>query len=256
MSSPHLRGRVVLVGGGPGAADLLTRRAWRELTRADVVVIDRLAPREVLADLGPEVDVVEVGKSPYHHPVPQDRINELLVERARAGQHVVRLKGGDPFLFGRGAEEVLACRAAGVDVEVVPGVSSALAAPAAADIPVTHRGTATGVVTVSGHDGVDTDALAAWPGTIVVLMGMGRLDELCAGLRRSGAADETPAAVVHAAWTDDERAVRGTLATLPARVRAANVGNPAVIVIGEVVDVLTRPPLCADAREALAGVLR
>ena len=148
-------GRVVLVGGGPGDADLLTLRARRELAAADVVVVDRLAPQAVLDELGPAVLILDVGKAPGRHPVPQHEINRLLVEHAQAGRRVVRLKGGDPFLLGRGAEEVAACRAAGIDVSVVPGVTSAFAVPAAAGIPVTHRGMARQVTVLSGHDAMD-----------------------------------------------------------------------------------------------------
>ncbi|NAZ88588.1 SAM-dependent methyltransferase, partial [Kineococcus indalonis] len=136
--APGRAGRVTLVGGGPGETDLLTLRGRRRLAEADLVVVDRLAPTGVLAELGEDVEVVDVGKTPDHHPVPQEGINRLLVEAARTGRHVVRLKGGDGYVLGRGGEEVLACREAGVEVEVVPGVTSAFAVPAAAGIPVTH----------------------------------------------------------------------------------------------------------------------
>ncbi|MDE9365560.1 uroporphyrinogen-III C-methyltransferase [Luteipulveratus sp. YIM 133132] len=231
-------GRVVLVGGGPGSPDLLTLRARRELARADVVVTDRLAPTDVLRELAHEVEVVDVGKTPYHHPIPQPEINRILVERAQRGQYVVRLKGGDPFVLGRGGEELLACREAGVEVDVVPGVTSALAAPAAANIPVTHRGTATGFLVVSGHDELETSVLAQWPGTILVLMGMSRLHELTSRLLRDGRDPQTAAAVVHRAWTPRQRVVRGTLADIAERVTAAGVANPSVIVIGDVATVL------------------
>src|SRR5690606_6253562 len=133
-------GRVALVGGGPGDPGLVTTRGRQLLAEADVVVVDRLAPRALLGELDPDVEVVDVGKAPGHHPVSQDEINRLLVSHASAGKRVVRLKGGDPFVLGRGGEEVAACRAAGVPVEVVPGVTSAVAVPAAAGVPVTHRG--------------------------------------------------------------------------------------------------------------------
>jgi uroporphyrin-III C-methyltransferase/precorrin-2 dehydrogenase/sirohydrochlorin ferrochelatase len=148
-------GRVALVGGGPGDPGLVTTRGRRLLAEADVVVVDRLAPRSLLDGLDEDVVVVDVGKTAGHHPIPQEAINHLLVEHARAGRRVVRLKGGDPFVLGRGGEEALACAAAGVDVEVVPGVTSAVAVPAAAGIPVTHRGRSRQVTVASGHDGLD-----------------------------------------------------------------------------------------------------
>ena len=225
-------GRVVLVGGGPGADDLITVRGLRALQSADVVVADRLAPRGLLVGL--RAEIIDVGKTPYHHPVPQAEINALLVDHARAGRAVVRLKGGDPFLLGRGGEEVAACRAAGVEVEVVPGVSSAIAAPAAAGIPVTHRGVAQGLLVISGHDELSPAFLAAWPHTLVVLMGMARLAELTAGLLRAGKPAATPAAVVQRAWDAGQRVVRAPLAELPARVTKTQLANPAVIVIGPV----------------------
>lgn len=237
--SPAARGKVVLVGGGPGADDLITLRGQRELERADVVVTDRLAPVGLLDGL--DAEIVDVGKTPHRHPVPQDEINQILIDRARRGQYVVRLKGGDPFVLGRGGEEWNACRDAGVEVEVVPGVSSAYAAPMAGLVPVTHRGVASGVLMISGHDEVSPEVLALWPHTIVVLMGMGRLPELTASMLRAGKDADTPVAVVHKAYSPEQRTVRGTLATITGRVLAEGVGNPAVIVIGEVVDQLADP---------------
>ncbi|NNG38789.1 uroporphyrinogen-III C-methyltransferase [Flexivirga sp. ID2601S] len=227
-------GKVVLVGGGPGADDLITVRGRRELARADVVVTDRLAPVGLLRELGSTAEVIDVGKTPHHHPVPQAEINELLIERARRGDYVVRLKGGDPFLLGRGGEELLACRSAGVSVEVVPGVTSAFAAPAAASVPVTHRGVAHGVLVISGHDDLDVPTLAAWQQTIVVLMGMGRLRELAAALVGAGKPGDTPVTVVHRAWTPQQRVVTGDLLTIADRVAEEGVGNPSAIVIGDV----------------------
>ena len=231
-------GAVVLVGGGPGALDLLTLRALRELRAADVVVADRLGPRDELDQLELAAEIIDVGKSPHHHPVPQVQINEILVREARAGRRVVRLKGGDPYLLGRGGEELLYCRAHGVEVDVVPGVTSALSAPLAGGIPVTHQGVAAGLLVLSGHDDLALDALAAWPHTIVVLMGMGRLGELAAGLVAHGKSESTPAAVVHRAWTPAQQVVKGTLADIAKRCAARGVGNPSVIVIGDVVEIL------------------
>ena len=228
------RGRVILIGGGPGHPGLLTLRGWQALNDADVVVVDRLAPVGVLAGLNPRVEVVDVGKEPLRHPVPQDQIERILLDRARAGQTVARLKGGDPYLLGRGGEEVLACRAAGVDVEVIPGISSSIAGPAAAGIPVTHRGLSRCVTVVSGHEPPDYAALTALHGTIVVLMGMGRLNELTAGLVSAGMPAATPAAVVHQAWTEQERTLHATVGTIARRCAADQVGSPAVIVIGDV----------------------
>ncbi|KYH43477.1 uroporphyrinogen-III C-methyltransferase [Branchiibius sp. NY16-3462-2] len=228
-------GSVTLVGGGPGDPDLLTLAGWKALQQADVVVTDRLAPVSVVPA---DTEIIDVGKTPYHHPVPQAEINRILVERARQGQRVVRLKGGDPYLLGRGGEEVLACRAGGVPVQVIPGITSAFAGPAAADIPVTHRAISHGVLVISGHDEIEPELLARWPHTIVVLMGMGRLRELAAGLVGAGRAADTPVAVVHRASTPQQRVASGTLATIADVVAEMGVGNPAVIVVGEVTRVL------------------
>lgn len=232
------RGRVVLVGGGPGDPGLLTVRGRQALAEADVVVTDRLGPRRTLDGLGPDVEVVDVGKTPYHHPVPQPEIERILVEQASLGKVVVRLKGGDPFLLGRGGEEVRACGAAGIPVEVVPGVSSAFSAPAAAGIPVTHRGVARGVAVVSGHDRLDPDVLAGWVGrargTLVVLMGMARLHELAADLVRHGVDPSTPATVVASAWTPAQVACHATVATVAELCAERGIGPPAVVVVGDV----------------------
>ncbi|MET0966168.1 MAG: uroporphyrinogen-III C-methyltransferase, partial [Nakamurella sp.] len=230
-------GRVVLVGGGPGDADLLTLRGRRELAGADVVVVDRLAPRAVLAELAPGVLILDVGKAPGRHPVPQHTINQLLVDHAQAGSRVVRLKGGDPFLLGRGGEEVAACRAAGVAVEVVPGVTSAFAVPAAAGIPVTHRGLAKQVTVLSGHDADDIEDwshLAAGGGTLVVLMGVALLPEITRGLMAGGMHPATPAAVIENGWAADQRVTKGTVDDIAALAKAVGVESPAVIVIGDV----------------------
>ena len=176
---------MVLVGGGPGAADLMTLRARRALAEADVVVTDRLGPTSVLADLPDDVEVIDVGKTPGLHAVTQDEINRILVDHAQRGRLVVRLKGGDPFLFGRGGEEELALAAHGIPVEVVPGVSSALAAPAAAGIPVTHRGTVAAVHVAHGHGRLDDTAVGAvvrGEATLVVLMGISLLADHVARL--------------------------------------------------------------------------
>lgn len=230
-------GRVVLVGGGPGDPELLTLRGRRALAEADVVVTDRLGPTAVLADLAPGVEVVPVGKSPGHHPVPQEEINRILVERAGRGQQVVRLKGGDPFVYGRGGEEVLACRAAGIDVEVVPGVSSALAAPAAAGIPLTHRGTTAALHVLNGHDGLDAAAVLALrerTATVVVLMGVETLPRLVSRALAEGVAPELPVAIVERATSADQRVTRAPLGEVVATAAAVGVRAPAVVVLGDV----------------------
>ncbi|ACQ81042.1 uroporphyrin-III C-methyltransferase [Beutenbergia cavernae DSM 12333] len=230
-------GRVVLVGGGPGAVDLLTLRGRRELAQADVVVADRLGPRGVLAELPAGVEIVEVGKTPGHHPVPQHEINAILVERARRGQRVVRLKGGDPFVYGRGGEEVLACREAGVDVDVVPGVSSALAVPALAGIPLTHRGSVAALHVVTGHAGLDDVALACVrdrAATLVVLMGVSNLARIATEALAAGADAATPVAVVESGSTPQQRVTRGRLDDIADVARRARVRAPAVIVVGDV----------------------
>jgi len=230
-------GRVVLVGGGPGDVDLLTIGGRRALAEADVVVTDRLGPIGVLAELDPGVEVINVGKSPGNHPVPQEEINRILVERARRGQVVVRLKGGDSYIFGRGGEEVLACREAGIPVEVVPGVSSALAVPTLAGIPLIHRAVAHTLVVTTGHDGLDPAARAAvghQGATLVVLMGVSLLRRIAGDAIESGADPETPVAIVERGSTPTQRTTYGRLNTIAGRAEAVGVPAPAVIVIGAV----------------------
>ena len=230
-------GSVVLIGGGPGDPDLITVRGRRELLQADVVVHDRLAPLEVLDEVDADVELIDAGKSPGRHALSQDEINAVIVDRARQGLRVARLKGGDPFVLGRGSEEVLACAAAGVPVEVVPGLSSAVAAPAAAGIPVTHRGVSTGFVVLSGHVIGDIDAIARTGLTVVVLMGVATLPDLVAGFLAAGREASTPVAIVHRAYSPDQRVVVGSLADIEQRRASADVANPSVIVIGDVVSV-------------------
>lgn len=230
------QGRVVLVGGGPGDVDLLTVRGRRALAEAHVVVADRLGPRELLDELPPEVEVVDVGKTPGHHPVPQHEIHRILVERAQRGEVVVRLKGGDPFVFGRGGEEVLACHEAGVPVEVVPGVSSALAVPAAAGIPLTHRGVTGTFQVINGHDGLGPAALEVLRerGTLVVLMGVSVLPELVATALGAGIDPTLPVAVVERGTTPRQRVTRSRLATVVTEAALVGVRAPAVLVLGAV----------------------
>jgi uroporphyrin-III C-methyltransferase len=234
-----VRGRVVLVGAGPGDPDLITVKGARALAGADVVVYDRLvAP--LLLELAPAgAERVYVGKEPGRRAMSQERIGAMLVERALGGEIVVRLKGGDPFVFGRGGEEVLACAEAGVDVEVIPGITSAIAAPAAAGIPVTHRGIARSFAVVTGStahgdDALDLSAVATATDTLVVLMAAGTLAETCARLVAAGRRPDEPAAIVQWATTEDQRTVVGTLTRLPALAAGASVGPPATLVVGEV----------------------
>ena len=238
------RGSVVLIGGGPGAPDLITVRGRRKLLQADVVVYDRLAPVALLDLLGPDVEVIDAGKSPGRHALTQEQINEVLVDRAQAGNRVARLKGGDPFVLGRGSEEVIACAAAGISVEVVPGISSAIAAPAAAGIPLTHRGVSTGFVVISGHVVEDLSAVAKTGLTVVVLMGVATLPRLVEEFLRAGRASSTPVAVIHRAFDPAQRVVVGTLAGIEQQAAAAGIENPSVIVIGDVVGVV--PAICVD----------
>jgi uroporphyrin-III C-methyltransferase/precorrin-2 dehydrogenase/sirohydrochlorin ferrochelatase len=234
-------GRVALVGGGPGAEDLITVRGRALLAAADVVVADRLGPRGLLDSLSGDVEVVDVGKTPGNHPVTQDRINELLVHHARQGRDVVRLKGGDPFVLGRGGEEALHCAAHDVPVEVVPGVTSAVSVPAAAGIPVTHRGVTASFVVASAHDGpgqvLRAAADAAPDATLVLLMGVTRLGETAAGLVAAGRSPDTPVALVERGWTPQQRTTVTTLAAAATDAEAAGVRPPAVVVVGDVVGI-------------------
>ncbi len=230
-------GRITLVGGGPGALDLLTLRAAAALACADVVFCDRLGPGEYLKQLAPQASIIDVGKRPGHHKVSQDRIEALMLEQALRGKHVVRLKGGDPYVFGRGFEEVRSAARAGVPVSVVPGLSSCITVPAAAGIPVTARSVARSFTVISGHDPLEENQLghlASLGGTIVVLMGMATLEHTAAGLLRHGLAADTPCAVVESGTTGTQRTTHAELSTLAASARTAGCANPAVIVIGDV----------------------
>jgi len=229
---------VYLVGAGPGDPGLLTLRGAELLRRADVVVYDRLSAEELL-DLAPATaERVDVGKSPGHARVPQEGINQLLVEHGRTGKAVVRLKGGDPTVFARGGEEALALADAGVPFEIVPGITSAIAVPAYAGIPVTQRFSSTSFTVVTGHEdpsigaegSVDWDAVARVGGTIVVLMGVGRIDRICERLLAAGRPADTPAAAVIWGTRANQRTVRATLGTLAAQ----DLESPATIVIGAV----------------------
>ncbi|PGH42382.1 uroporphyrinogen-III C-methyltransferase [Micromonospora sp. WMMA1996] len=239
-------GRVALVGAGPGDPELITVKGWRLLTEAEVVVADRLVPGLLLDELRPDVELVDASKIPYGPSRTQEEINRILVDRARAGKVVVRLKGGDPYVFGRGGEELLACAEAGVPVTVVPGVTSAVAVPGVAGVPVTHRGVAHEFTVVSGHVAPDSpaslvrwEALAGLRGTLVVLMGLKNLAAIAATLIAHGKPADTPAAVIQEGTTAAQRTLRSTLATVAADVEAAALRPPAIVVIGDVVHALT-----------------
>ena len=244
LAAPRFRGRapgVALVGGGPGDPDLITVRGRRLLAEADVVVADRLAPLGLLDELPADVEIVDASKIPYGRSMPQEEINRVLVERAKAGKFVVRLKGGDPFVFGRGHEEIVACAEAGVPVTVVPGLTSAVSVPGLAGVPVTHRGVAHEFTVVSGHVApdhpkslVDWAALARLRGTLVLLMAVERLDPIGAALLAGGKDPQTPVVVVQDGSRPGERVLRTRLASMAADVAGAAIAPPAIVVIGPV----------------------
>ncbi len=243
-TSPDKSPGVVLVGGGPGDPELVTIAARNALASADVVVADRLAPRELLAELSADVELIDVAKLPRGRYASQDYINEVIVERAKAGKRVVRFKGGDNFVFGRGFEEVLACNEAGVPVTIIPGLSSSISVPGRAGIPVTHRGIAHEFTVISGHLPPEhPDSLVEWPavarmrGTVVLLMAVENAPAIAAALIEGGRPGETPVAVVVEGTLPEERTVLSTLGTLADDIAAESVRPPAIIVIGEVVAV-------------------
>ncbi len=235
---------VVLVGGGPGDPELVTIAARRALSEADVVVADRLAPRELLGELSPDVELIDVAKLPRGRSASQEEINRVIIDRAREGKRVVRFKGGDPFVFGRGYEEAIACADAGVPCTVVPGVTSAISVPAAVGIPVTHRGVAHEFTVVSGHvppgddsSLVDWDALARMRGTVVLLMAVQNLGAIVARLLAGGRAATTPVAVISEGTMPGERTLLSTLESVAADVAREEVRPPAIVVVGDVVAV-------------------
>jgi len=233
-------GTVWLVGAGPGDPELLTLKAVRVMNAADVALVDDLVNPAVLAHLKPGARVIHVGKRGGCKSTPQAFIEKLLVAEARAGHAVVRLKGGDPFVFGRGGEETAALDAAGIPWEVVSGITSGIAAPAAAGIPVTHRDAGRGVAFITGHsrDGaaIDWEALARSGLTLVIYMGIARCKDIVAGLRDGGLSADLPAAVIQHATLPQQRVIATTLARLPEDIRDHGIGSPAILVIGEVAD--------------------
>ncbi len=260
ISARHYRKRtpgVALVGGGPGDPGLITVRGRQLLAEADVVVTDRLAPRELLAELPPDVLIVDAGKVPYKRAMSQDEINDTLVTHARNGRFVVRLKGGDPFVFGRGGEEMLACLRAGVPVTVVPGVSSAVGVPTAAGLPVTHRGTAQGFHVISVHvppgdarSTVDWAALAKAEGTLVLLMALERIDAVAETLITHGRPGSSPVSVIADGTMPTQRTIYSTLEQVSRQVADEGIRPPAVVVIGGVVTIAAE---LAGLARALTG---
>jgi uroporphyrin-III C-methyltransferase len=235
------KGLVSLVGSGPGDPDLLTVKALRRLQQADVVVYDRLVSDEILQLIPAGVGQISVGKSPGNHCVPQGRINEILVSLALSGRRVVRLKGGDPYIFGRGGEEALVLREHDIPFEVVPGITAAAGCSSYAGIPLTHRGLSRGVRFVTGQlqDGVnhklDWRCLADADSTLVIYMGLATLPQICAQLQRAGMPADTPAAAIHGATREHQRKVVNTLAGLAEAVADAGIESPVTTIIGEVV---------------------
>lgn len=234
-------GEVVLVGGGPGDPDLLTVAGLRAIRQADVIVHDRLGANAALAEARPEAELVNVGKIPRGAFTPQEDINDLLVEKARQGLRVVRLKGGDSFVFGRGGEEWIACAEAGIPVRVIPGVTSAVSVPALAGIPVTHRTLTQGFTVVSGHvapdderSTLDWEALARGGTTLVLLMAVKNLGAIAARLIDAGLPRETPAAIVADGSLEDQHTVVTTLAEAGRVAAAEGIAPPAIVVVGEV----------------------
>lgn len=241
-------GKVTLIGAGPGDPELLTLKAVKALGAADVILVDDLVNREILQHAA-HARVVEVGKRGGCKSTPQHFINRMMVALAQQGQHVVRLKGGDAFLFGRGGEEMLELRAAGIEVEVVPGITSGTAVPATLGIPVTHRGLTHGVTFVTGHtqDGtpVNWQALVDGGTTLVIYMGMKHLSDIVRGLLEAGMSEQMPAAVIQQGTLPQQKQVVTNIASLPMAAHQAGLGSPALIVVGDVVS-LARNEALAD----------
>jgi uroporphyrin-III C-methyltransferase / precorrin-2 dehydrogenase / sirohydrochlorin ferrochelatase len=248
------RGRVILVGSGPGDPGLVPVAGLEALATADVVVADRLGATGLLERLPAEVEVIDVGKSPTNHPVPQAEINGILLDRALRGLTVVRFKGGDPYVFGRGGEELHACRAAGIEVRVVPGITSAFAVPALAGIPVTQRAVATSVHVASGHAGPDDAMIGALlaGSTVVLLMAVSALPAICAAASTAGVPGDLPVAVIERGSTTRERVTRASVATAAEVITGVGVTPPAIVVLGRVAAPgFVDDPVCATTRGGL-----
>jgi len=237
------RGKVYLIGAGPGDPELITLKGLRALRMADVILYDRLVSPELLHEARTDATLVYVGKGPGCHTMPQEKINATLVGFAKKGQSVARLKGGDPFVFGRGGEEAQVLVEAGIPFEIIPGVTSAIAVPAYAGIPVTHRDYASSVTIITGHEGkaaspeINWEALAALGGTLIVLMGVTSLPKFTLRLIAGGLNASTPAAVIQEGTTPQQRVVIGTIENIAERAAQAGLTSPALTVIGSVVDV-------------------
>ncbi|MDW6005167.1 uroporphyrinogen-III C-methyltransferase [Vibrio mangrovi] len=234
-----MKGKVWLVGAGPGDPTLLTVKALYCIRKAEVIVYDRLVSKEILQEAPDNCRMVNVGKLPNFHPIPQDDINDCLIQFARQGLNVVRLKGGDPYVFGRGGEEAEALAELGIEFEVIPGISSAIGGLAYAGIPVTHRDCASSFHVVTGHlkqgkDPLDWTQFSKLDGTLVILMGMSQIKHICQQLIDGGKSSNTPAAVVRYASRENQQVVTGTVADIARRVEEAKVTSPALIVIGGV----------------------
>jgi uroporphyrin-III C-methyltransferase/precorrin-2 dehydrogenase/sirohydrochlorin ferrochelatase len=247
LTARHGRGHrsgVAIIGGGPGDPGLITVRGRQLLAEADVVLTDRLAPRSLLDELSADVEVIDVSKIPYGRAMAQEQINATLIEHAKAGRFVARLKGGDPFVFGRGAEEVLACLRAGIPVTVVPGVTSAVGVPTSAWVPVTHRGVAQDFHVVSVHvppgdarSTVDWEVLGGGSGTLVLLMAVEQIGPVAAELLRNGRSPNTPVSVIANGTLPTQRTINSTLEQVEGAVRQEGIRPPAIIVVGDVVGV-------------------
>ena len=236
------RGKVFLVGAGPGDYKLLTIKAFELLKEADVVIYDRLVSKSILKLAPKSAEKIYVGKSSRKHALPQEKITELLIKTALEGKKVIRLKGGDPFLFGRGGEEAEALADQGVDFEVVPGVTSAIAAPAYAGIPLTHRDYASSVAIITGHRAENAERSVNWADiagsvdTIVILMGVGELESIANQLIEGGLNPNTPVALIEWGTLKQQRSITGKIGTIAKEAEKKNVKPPSVIVIGEVVN--------------------
>ncbi len=235
------KGTVYLVGAGPGDPELITKKAERIIKEADVILYDRLVDRQISSIFPKSAELVDVGKESDYHKVPQRKINELMIDNAKKGKIVVRLKGGDPYVFGRGGEEAQELSARGVKVEVIPGISSAVAVPAYAGIPVTHRDYASSLTIITGHESgsntIQWDVLASLNGTLVILMGVSNFRRNIETLVKFGRPLETPVAIIEKGTTPQQKVIIGTLESIVKKAEKEGIKAPAVVVVGDVVNV-------------------